>query len=105
MATPPSNHLPVHAPPTAHPGHAHLPCHAGLTALANPATYTYHLAPSTLAYLPVTSDLTSHAHSSAAAVSIDTGYVSGEPSPTEHAQMVSQQAVMSQSVVPQPVAK
>lgn len=83
MATP-SNILPVHA----HSGHTHLPCHASLAALANPTTFAYHLAPSTLAYLPVTSDLSSHAHPSAA-VSIDTGYVSGEPSPTEHAQMVS----------------
>lgn len=55
---------------------------------ANPTTFSYHLAPSTLAYLPLTSDLATQAHPSSA-VAIDTGYVSGEPSPTEHAQMVS----------------
>ena len=54
---------------------------------ANPTTFSYHLAPSTLAYLPLTSDLATQAHPSSA-VAIDTGYVSGEPSPTEHAQMV-----------------
>ena len=59
----------------------------GLTSLPNPTTFSYHLAPSTLAYLPLTSDLATQAHSSSA-VAIDTGYVSGEPSPTEHAQMV-----------------
>lgn len=55
---------------------------------ANPTTFSYHLSPSTLAYLPLTSDLTTQAHPSTA-VAVDTGYVSGEPSPTEHAQMVS----------------
>ncbi len=54
---------------------------------ANPTTFSYHLSPSTLAYLPLTSDLATQAHPSTA-VAIDTGYVSGEPSPTEHAQMV-----------------
>ena len=54
---------------------------------ANPTTLSYHLAPSTLAYLPLTSDLATQAHPSSA-VAIDTGYVSGEPSPTEHTQMV-----------------
>lgn len=54
---------------------------------ANPTTFSYHLAPSTLAYLPLTSDLATQAHPSSA-VAIDTGYVSGEPSPTEHAQTV-----------------
>ena len=61
----------------------------GLASLpANPTTFSYHLAPSTLAYLPLTADLSTQAHPSSA-VTIDTGYVSGEPSPTEHAQMVS----------------
>ena len=55
---------------------------------ANPTTFSYHLSPSTLAYLPLTSDLATQAHPSTA-VAVDTGYVSGEPSPTEHAQMVS----------------
>lgn len=75
----------LHVPNTTGPSsHAGL----GLGTFANPTTFTYHLAPSTLAYLPLTSDLPSHAHSSSA-VAIDTGYVSGEPSPTEHAQVVS----------------
>ncbi len=65
--------------------------HTGQTNLGslptNPTTFSYHLAPSTLAYLPLTSDLTTQAHPSST-MAIDTGYVSGEPSPTEHAQMV-----------------
>ena len=81
----------THSAAAAAPASAVIAGPTGLTGLgslpANPTTFSYHLAPSTLAYLPLTSDLATQAHPSSA-VAIDTGYVSGEPSPTEHAQMV-----------------
>lgn len=90
--------LPHHCHQLHVPAHTTGPSpHTGLGTLTNPNTFTYHLAPSTLAYLPLTSDLPSHAHSSSA-VAVDTGYVSGEPSPTEHAQVVSVSAIIIPSI-------
>ena len=73
------------APTSLHHHHLQIHPQVGLGPMANPTTFSYHLAPSTLAYLPLTSDLAK----SSSGVASDTGYVSGEPSPTEHPHMVS----------------
>lgn len=91
MATSYPHHSQVHVPSASSTATAVVASQTRLTGLgsipANSTTFSYSLAPSTLTYLPVSSDLTTQAHSSST-VAIDTGYVSGEPSPTEHAQMV-----------------